>query len=77
MKIYKFRSIKRYKHYFDADQRYDLGSDTKEQNNLYEDNANAGKLKELKKELKKYLAFSESTKPNNEFGACSSFPTNN
>ncbi|WP_282014663.1 sulfatase family protein [Marinifilum flexuosum] len=51
----EFRSTKRYKHYFDTDQLYDLGSDPKEQNNLFEDKAYAGKLKDLKEELKKYL----------------------
>jgi len=51
----EFPSTKRYKHYYDADQFYDLNKDTKEQNNVYTDKKYAGKVKELKKELKKYL----------------------
>lgn len=51
----EFPSTNRYKHYYDADQFYDLNEDSKEQNNVYTDKKYAGKLKELKKELKKYL----------------------
>jgi len=51
----EFPSTKRYKHYYDADQLYDLNKDPKEQDNLYENEAYSAKLKGLKKELKKYL----------------------
>ncbi|MFA8436863.1 MAG: sulfatase [Marinifilaceae bacterium] len=51
----EFPSTQRYKHYYDADQLYDLASDPKEQDNVYADKKYARKVTELKKELKKYL----------------------
>lgn len=49
--------LKRYgKHYYDADQLYDLAGDPDEQNNLAEEPAHKGKLAEMKALLEKHLA---------------------
>ena len=51
----EFPSTKRYKHYYETDQLYDLRNDPKEQNNLFGDPQYADKVKDLQNELKKYL----------------------
>ncbi len=51
----EFPSTKRYKHYYDTDQLYDLRTDPKEQNNLFGDPGYADKVKELQGVLKRYL----------------------
>ena len=48
-------SIKRYKHYFDTDQLYDLRNDGKEQNNVVNSPEYKAKLEIMQAELKKYL----------------------
>jgi len=52
----EFPSTKRYKHYYDTDQLYDLKVDPKEQNNVFNDKKYQEKVKELQSELKTYLA---------------------
>jgi len=51
----EFPSTKRYKHYYDTDQLYDLRTDPKEQNNLFNNPKYKNKVKDLQNELKKYL----------------------
>jgi hypothetical protein len=51
----EFPSTKRYKHYYETDQLYDLRNDPHEQNNLFGDPEYADKVKELQEELVKYL----------------------
>lgn len=51
----EYPSTKRYKHYYDVDQLYDLNKDPNEQNNVYADKKYKSTLKKLKKELTKYL----------------------
>jgi len=51
----EFPSTKRYKHYYETDQLYDLRNDPNEQNNLFGDPKYADKVKELQAELVKYL----------------------
>ena len=48
-------AMKKYPHYFDADQLYDLSKDPDEQHNLAYDPAYKEILKAMKAELKKYL----------------------
>jgi arylsulfatase A-like enzyme len=48
-------STKRYKHYFEPNQLYDLRNDPEEQHNLYGKPEYSAKQEELKTELKKYL----------------------
>ena len=52
----EFPSTQRYKHYYDTDQFYDLKTDPKEQNNLYNNPTYQDTIKEYKKLLKEYLA---------------------
>ena len=52
----EYPSTKRYKHYYDTDQLYDLRTDPGEQNNLFGDPRYKDKVKELQDELRKYLA---------------------
>ena len=51
----EYPSTIRYKHYYDTDQFYDLRTDPKEQNNLFNDERYKAKILELQDELKKYL----------------------
>ena len=51
----EFPSTKKYKHYYDSDQFYDLRKDPKEQNNLINDPEYQDKIKEYKELLKGYL----------------------
>ncbi len=52
----EYPSTKRYKHYYDKDQLYDLRVDPKEQHNLINDPRYQDKVIELRNELKKYLS---------------------
>ena len=51
----EFPSTKRYKHYYDTDQFYDLRTDPNEQNNLFGNPEYKEKIEELQNELKAYL----------------------
>ncbi|TKG96967.1 DUF4976 domain-containing protein [Puteibacter caeruleilacunae] len=51
----EFPSTQRYKHYYEADQLYDLNRDPKEQHNVYNNKKYKAKQEELKEELIKYL----------------------
>jgi hypothetical protein len=51
----EYPSTKRYAHYYDPDQLYDLRTDPEEQVNLFDDPAYQDKVKELQAELRKYL----------------------
>jgi len=51
----EFPSTKRYKHYYDTDQFYDLRTDPDEQNNLFGDPKYKDKIEELQNDLKAYL----------------------
>ena len=51
----EFPSTKRYKHYYDTDQFYDLRTDPDEQNNLFGNPEYKEKIEELQRELKAYL----------------------
>jgi hypothetical protein len=51
----EYPSTKRYKHYYDKDQLYDLRIDPKEQNNLFNDPKYKDKVVELQTLLKEYL----------------------
>jgi arylsulfatase A-like enzyme len=51
----EFPSTKRYKHYYDTDQFYDLRTDPNEQNNLFGNPEYKEKIEELQHELKAYL----------------------
>lgn len=50
------QSISKYKCYYDTDQLYDLGKDSNEQNNLFNNPDYKSSALELQDELKKYLA---------------------
>jgi len=52
----EYPSTKRYKHYYDTDQFYDLRLDPKEQNNLFNNPEYDRKVKDLREELSKYLS---------------------
>jgi arylsulfatase A-like enzyme len=51
----EYPSTKRYKHYYDKDQLYDLRIDPKEQNNLFNDPKYKDKVVELQNLLREYL----------------------
>ena len=51
----EFPSTKRYKHYYDTDQLYDLRTDPDEQDNLYGNKDYEEEVKDLKEDLKTYL----------------------
>ena len=51
----EYPSTKRYKHYYDTDQFYDLRTDPHEQNNLFGDPKYKAKIEELQNDLKAYL----------------------
>ncbi len=52
----EFPATRRYPHYNDSDQLYDLSKDPKEQNNLIEQPEYADILRKLKKELQQHIA---------------------
>ena len=52
----EFPSTKRYTHYYDTDQLYDLKTDPGEQNNLFEDKDHISAVRELQEELRNYVS---------------------
>jgi len=49
------KAMQHYRHYYDPDQLYDLGSDPEEQNNLAGEKKYMSRLKKMKQELRKYI----------------------